>query len=140
MLAFLSLIPGLGTVIQSVISTLFDAKVKIMQARTGADRDTAVSLLKAAEVEAHERTAALSIIAGNVLLTCLVIAFATPLVLYEWQVIVVDKLWCAWWGLNCSTDPIKGQVADWANAIIFCIFGAPAALSLGKMWFGRKSQ
>lgn len=140
MLALLSLIPGIGTVIQSVVSALFDAKVKIMQAKTGADRDTAVAILKAAEVEAHERTAALSIIAGNTLLTLLVVSFAIPLVLYEWQVVVVDKLVCNWFSLNCSTDPIKGQVADWATTIIAFIFGTPAAMSLGRMWFGRKTQ
>lgn len=140
MLALLSLIPGIGTVIQAVMTAIFDAKVKITQAKTGADRDAAVAMLKAAEVEAHERTAALAIIAGNKLLTILVIAFATPLVLYEWQVIVIDKLWCGAFNLNCTTDPIKGQVADWANVIIASIFGAPTAVTIGKMWFSRKGQ
>lgn len=140
MLALLSLIPGLGAVIQAVVGAVFDAKVKIKQAQIGADRDTVVAMLRSAEVEAHERTAALSIIAGNTMLTLLVVAFATPLVLYEWQVIVIDKLVCGWLSLNCSTDPIKGDVADWAKTIIAFIFGAPAAMSLGRMWFGRKQQ
>lgn len=140
MLALLSLIPGIGTVIQAVMTAVFDAKVKITQAKTGTDRDAAVAMLRAAEVEAHERTAALAIIAGNKLLTILVIAFATPLVFYEWQVIVIDKLWCGALSLNCSTDPIKGQVADWANTIIYSIFGGTAATTIGKMWFSRKGQ
>jgi len=140
MLALLSLIPGIGTVVQGILGALFDAKVRIVQAKTGADRDAAVGLLKAAEVEAHERTAALAIIAGNKLLTLLVIAFATPLVLYEWQVIVIDKLWCGALSLNCSTDPIKGDVAERAKTIITFIFGAPAATTIGKMWFARKGQ
>jgi len=115
MLALLSLIPGIGTVIQAIVAAVFDAKVKIKQAQTGADRDAVVAMLRTAEIEAHERTAALAIIASNKLLTILVIAFATPLVLYEWQVIVIDKLWCGAFNLNCTTDPIKGQVADWAT-------------------------
>jgi hypothetical protein len=135
MLALLSLIPGIGTVIQSVLGAVFDAKVKITQAKTGADRDTAVALLKAAEVEAHERTAALAIIASNKFLTFLVIAFAAPYIVFEFKVVIWDIVL----GLG-STDPIKGQVADWATVIIPSIFGSTGATTLGKMWFSRKGQ
>lgn len=140
MLAWLAIIPGLGTVIQAIVGAVFDARVKITQAKTGADRDAVVAMLRSAEVEAHERTGALAIIAGNKLLTLLVIAFATPLVFYEWQVIVIDKLWCGAFSLNCSTDPIKGQVADWANTIIWSIFGSTAATKIGTMFFSRKDK
>lgn len=133
MLAFLSLIPGLGQVIQAVLGGMFDAKVRIIQAQTGADRDKAVELLKTAQVEAHERTSALAVIASSQLLTFLVIAFASPLVIFEFKVIVWDIVL----GLG-STDPIRGQVADWANTIIVSIFGTTGAVTIGKMVLGRK--
>lgn len=133
MLALLSLIPGIGSVIQAVLGGMFDAKVKIIQAQTGADRDKAVEMLKTAQVEAHERTAALSIIASNTILTLLVVAFATPLVIFMWKVI----LWDIVLGLG-STDAIRGQVAEWANTIIISIFGTTGAITVGKMVLGRK--
>jgi hypothetical protein len=135
MLAFLSLIPGLGQVIQAVLGGMFDAKVKIIQAQTGADRDKAVEMLKTAQVEAHERTSALAVIASSQLLTLLVVAFATPLVIFEFKVIVWDIVL----GLG-STDAIRGQVAEWANTIIVSIFGTTGAVTVGKMVLGRKEQ
>lgn len=135
MLAFLSLIPGLGTVIQSVIGAIFDAKVKITQAKIGGDRDVAVQLVRAAEAQAHEDTAKLGIIAGNKLLTIMLLAFAFPLIVFEWKVILIDKV--LGWG---TTDPITGQVADWGNTIIYFLFGSPTVVALGKMWFTRKTS
>jgi hypothetical protein len=135
MLALLSLIPGIGSVIQAVLGGMFDAKVKIVQAQTGADRDKAVALVHAAEVEAHESTSRLSVIASSQLLTFLVIAFAAPLVIFEFKVIVWDIVL----GLG-STDPIRGQVAEWANTIIVSIFGTTTVMTVGKMVLGRKGE
>lgn len=137
LLALLNAIPGISSLVNGVVKSVFDAKVQIVQAKTGADKEVAVELVKKAAAEAHERTEALAIIASNYLLTLLVLAFAIPLVAYEWWVIIHDKLWCAG---QCKTDPIGGQVGDWAQMIIAFIFGAPAAVSLGKMWFARKTD
>lgn len=135
MLAFLSLIPGLSTLVQSIVSAVFDAKVKITQARIGGDRDVAVKLVQAAEAQAHEDTAKLGIIANNKLLTIMLVAFAAPLIGFEWKVIVWDKMLALG-----STDPITGQVADWGNTIIYFLFGSPTVVALGKMWFTRKTS
>lgn len=131
-MALLAAIPGIGGIVTAITTALFNAKVEITKAKTGADRDVAVRLVQAAEAREHENTARLAIFAGNKLLTVLVIAFATPLVLFEWKVVVVDIVFQAG-----STDPIRGQVADWATTIIAFLFGTPTALALGKMWFSR---
>lgn len=135
MLALLSLIPGLSTLVSSIVTSVFNAKVSITQARVGGDRDVAVRLVQAAEQQAHEDTAKLGIIASNKLLTLLLIAFAVPLVWFEWKVIVWDTIL----GLG-TTEAVKGQVADWGNTIIYFLFGAPTAMALGKMWFTRKTS
>jgi len=135
MLSLLSLIPGLSTLIQSIVTAFFNAKVQITQAKIGGDRDVAVQIVQAAVQQEHENTARLSIIAGNKLLTIMIIAFALPLLVFEYKVIIIDKVL----GLG-TTDPLTGQVADWATTIISFLFGAPTVLSLGKMWFARKTS
>jgi hypothetical protein len=141
MLALLGLIPGMMSLIQGVTGAIFDAKVKITQAKTGADRDTAVALVHAAEVEAHERTAALSVIAGSKPLMWLIIVFAAPFAVWSAKIVLWDTTICEGilnWGTACSTPPLRGQVAEWGDKIIgFCI-GSATTLSLGRMYFGRK--
>lgn len=139
MLALIGLIPGAITAIQFIIGKVFDAKVAIVQARTGASRDVAIAMVQAAAQEQHETTAKLSILAGNKLLTLLVVGFATPLVIYAWQIIVIDITICGYGHFSfChDTDPIRGQVAEWANTIIACLFGSTTVLGVGKMYFSR---
>ena len=134
-MALLGIIPGIGTAVTAFFNAMFNAKVQITQAKTGADRDVAVALVKASETKAHEDTAKLAIYGSNLLLTVLLIAFATPLVIFEWKVVVFDKVLAMG-----STDPITGQVGDWATTIIAFLFGAPTGMGLGKMWFSRAGQ
>jgi hypothetical protein len=129
----LGLIPGLATLVSAIVKARFDAQVAITQAKIGGDRDVAVALVKASETAAHERSAALATVAGSTTLSILVAVFAAPLVIYEWRVIVVDIVFH-----GGSTDPIHGQVADWANTIIAFIFGSSTVTTLGSMWFNRK--
>ena len=131
----LGLIPGLSSLVSAIVKARFDAQVAITQAKVGGDRDVAVALVKASETAAHERSASLATIAGSTTLTLLVVAFAAPLVVYEWKVVVVDIVFQAG-----STDPIRGQVADWANTIIAFVFGASTTMALGHMWFSRKTS
>lgn len=131
-LAFLNLIPGVSTVIESITKAFFDSKVRLVQARIGGDRDVAVQLVQAASAAEHENASRLSIIANNKLLTFLLIAAATPLIGFEWKVIVYDKM--LGWG---TTDPIGGQVAEWGNTVWYFLFGSPTVIGLGKLWFGR---
>jgi len=131
--ALLALIPGLNTLVTSITTSFFNAKVTITQARLGADRDVAKQLVQAAAQQEHENEARLGIFASNQLLTFLLIAFAIPLVIFEWKVVVWANI--LGWG---STDPITGQVADWGNTIIYFLFGAPTVMGLGKLWFSRR--
>lgn len=138
-LALIGMIPGLMNLINGFQTAYFDAKVRIYMARTGAERDVAVAAVQAIALADHETTARLSIIASNkVLLTILVLLIA-PVIFFEWQVILVDKLWCGYWHLECSTDPITGQVADWANVIIASVTGSGTALGVAKV-FANFSQ
>jgi hypothetical protein len=125
MLALLGLIPGLLGVIERWQKNKYDAEVAITTAKIGGDRDVAVAQIKG-------QSSRFAAVAGSKLLTILVVAFAAPLVIYINKVVVWDIVL----GLG-TTDPIKGQVADWANTIIAFIFGAPTALALGKMFFSR---
>jgi hypothetical protein len=128
MFALLGLIPGAMSLIQFVVGKYKDAQVQITMAQLSCDRDKAVALITERQSATHDGILRLQAIAGSKLLTWLTIAFATPLLLYEWRVIVHDII------LQLgSTDPIRGQVADWASAIIYSIFGSAAAVKvLGK--------
>jgi hypothetical protein len=134
-MAILALIPGLSTLVTSITTSIFDAKVKITQAKIGGDRDVAVKLVQAAAAQEHENTSRLSIMANNRFLTLLLIMMALPLVTFEWKVYVWDAM--LGWG---TTDAVKGQVADWGNTIIFFLFGTPTVMGLGKMWFSRNTS
>lgn len=135
MLSILGALPIIGNVVTGITSAVFNAKVKIAQARIGGDRDVAVEVVRKAAIEDQARATSLAAIAGSKLLTVLVVAFALPLVIFVWKVVVWDIVL----GLG-STDPIRGQVAEWGNQIVWFIFGAPTALSLGKLWFNSRSQ
>jgi hypothetical protein len=128
MFALLGLVPGVMSLIQFVVGKYKDAQVQITMAQLSCDRDKAVALIAERQAATHDGVLRLQAIAGSKLLTWLTIAFAAPLVLYEWRVIVHDII------LQLgSTDPIRGQVADWASAIIWSIFGSAAAVRvLGK--------
>lgn len=133
--AILTAIPGIGAIITGITGKMFDAKVALVQARIGGDKEVATKLVTAATTADHENTTRLGILASNKVLTLLLVAFAAPLVIFEWKVIVWDKVFGAL--TDGSTDAIGGQVADWATTIIGFIFGSATAMGLGKMWFGR---
>jgi hypothetical protein len=125
MWAILGLIPGLLKLVENWQKNKFDAQVAITTAKIGGDRDVAVAMIQG-------QSSRLAAVAGNKILTLLVVAFAVPFVVYINKVVVWDIVL----GLG-STDAIKGQVAEWANTIIAFIFGAPTALALGKMFLNR---
>ena len=134
MFAIFAALPVIGNIITALTTAFFNAKVSMVQARIGGDKEVATKMVQAAAMAEHENTAKLSILAGNKLLTLLVIAFATPLVLFEWKCVVYDIIWM---GGATSTDAIKGQLADWASTIIACLFGSTTVLTAGKLFFGR---
>src|SRR6185295_20125927 len=136
-LSILGLVPGLLTFVQGWQQRYYDTKVRLTMARLNVDRDVATKLIDAQSQADHENTAKLSIFAGNKILTFMLVGFATPLIAFIWKVVVVDIVigpgcifgFC-WVG---STDPIKGQVAEWATTIIGFLFGTSGAVTIGKM-------
>lgn len=146
LLAFLKFIPGLKWVAdfaENVMAKWFDTKVALVSARLGTDRDVTVALLKAAAQDNLTNAHKLRIFATNPLLTFLLIAFALPYAIFEWKGVVIDKVvgpGCIWYTHACwvgQTDPLKGMLADWSTLIMSFLFGAPTAMGIGKMWFGR---
>lgn len=135
MLSFLTALPVIGKIITALTTAFFNAKVELTRTRVGGDRDVAVELVKTQAIVEQQQTSRLGIIAGNKMLTCLILMFAFPLVAYEWKIVVYDIVLSLG-----STDPIRGQVADWATVIISSIFGSSTVMSLGNMWFKNRSQ
>jgi hypothetical protein len=133
-LAVLNMIPGLSSMITSLSATYFNSKVKLTTARIGGDVTVATALVSAAAHAEETRVKALQVIGGSWVLSMLVVGFAMPLIIYEWQAIVYDKVWMH--GMT-ATDPIKGQIADWATTIIGCLFGSGTVLTAGHMYFNR---
>lgn len=134
LMTLMGAIPVIGTIVTNITGAFFNAKVNIMTARLGVTRDVAVEMLRTAAIEQHEANTRLSTIAGSKLLTYLIVAFAVPIVLYEFQVVVIDTIIMeGWLGIEANTHPIKGQVADWMNTIITCLFGASTVLGVGQL-------
>jgi hypothetical protein len=138
MFGLLALIPGVLSAVTGYFTAKTNAQVEIYKAKTGADTETASKVIGGLAAADHENTSRLGIVAGSKLLTYLIVAFAAPLLWFEWKVIVYDTIL----GLG-STSPIHGQVAAWANTIINFIFGGSTVLALtgvAHTYFNRKGQ
>jgi hypothetical protein len=131
------------TLVSTITTKAFDMKVNLVKARIGGDTAAAKALVTASATAEHESSARFTALLDHPLTMWLIVAFATPLALFVWKVVVVDIIigpGCIWFTHACwvgSTDPIKGQVADWATSIIYCLFGSSSVLAAGKMYFGR---
>ena len=142
-LALLGLVPGLLSFAQGITGAILNAKVKMLATRIGADEATARAMITAAATQDHETTSRLQALLSHPLTVWLIVGFATPFALYCWKIVVVDIIigpGCIWFTSSCwigSTDPIRGQVADWATTIIACLFGSSTVLAAGRMYFGR---
>src|ERR1035437_3801572 len=128
-MAILALIPGLSTLVSSITTAYFNAKVQLVKARIGGDEKVATQLVVASVAADHENTSRLSILAGNKILTLMLIGFATPIMVFEWKVIIWDVVLAYW--TNGSTAAIHGQVADWMTTIIGFLFGSAKVMSMG---------
>ncbi len=139
LLSLLGAIPGIGNVITSVVSKVYDAKVQITTARIGGDTAVATELIKASAVENQSNAARMTAIATNKYLALLLVGFALVPLFYEWKVVIFDNVFCPWWyGQACFTKAIHGDVATWMNTVVMFMFGSVSALSLGHMYFNRK--
>jgi hypothetical protein len=137
-MAILALIPGLSTLVSSITTAYFNAKVQLVRARIGGDEKVATQLVVAAVAAEHENTSKLSIMASNKFLTFMLIGFALPWIGYEWKVVLWDNVFAPiMLGHEGFTAAIGGSVGDWATTIIGFLFGSSTTLAVGKMWFGR---
>ncbi len=128
MLAILGLIPGLMGLIEAIVGKVSDNRTKVVMAQLGVDRDKALAIIQAQTTMDTNRVSWLSVVGSNWVLTWLIVAFATPLVWYFGKCVIYDTIL----GLG-STAPIHGQVADWASAIIYSLFGSAAAVGSAAM-------
>lgn len=127
-LAILGMIPGIGSLVTSIVGKLYDSKVAIETAKIGGDTTTAVA-------NVNTRVVGLQAIASSSLLTWLVVLFAVPLAAFVWKAVLWDIVIGSFYGcvgvttglVQCATfvtDPIRGQVGDWGNQVIWAIFGS----------------
>lgn len=131
------MIPGLSTIVSSLTTAYFNSKVMIKTAQIGGDTTVAQSLIVAQVQLAQSQVNRLQVISSSWVLSFLVVGFALPWIAYEWKAVLIDNV------INngaTSTPAIHGQVADWANTIIWCLFGSGTAATIGHMYFNRKDQ
>lgn len=135
-LSLIAFIPKLLGFAETWTTKVYDAKVAITTAKIGGDKEVAVNLVKADVAKDQTRVSALSVFASNKWLMFLLLGFAMPFMIYTWKVVVWDNV--LQYYTHGNTDPIRGQVADWATTIIGFLFGTATTLALGNMWFNRK--
>jgi hypothetical protein len=133
------LVPSVVNLISSIETAKYNAQVQIVAAKIGGSVEAAKAIVAAQVATEQARVQGLAVIAGNKLLTILVVAFATPIAILAWKVIVWDVVIGAFVGCGgshpghqCSmfnTDPIHGQIADIMNTVIWSLFGSTAAVS-----------
>lgn len=133
-LAFINMIPGISSMVTAVTAAFFNSKVQLVAARTGADVAVVQAALTASSVEQQTRVQGLQVIASSKVLLFLVVGFALPFMIYEWQCIVYDIIWMHG---TTATDAIKGNLADWGNTIIISLFGSGTVVTMAHMYFGR---
>jgi hypothetical protein len=125
----LSFIPGFTNILES----WFKAKADVELAKVKANEAVGSEAVKAAAQEADGRAKTWGVIGASSLLTWLVIILAMPIAVFEWKVVIWDTV--LQWG---TTDPIKGQVADWMNTIIASLFASSTVLATAQLWWTTK--
>lgn len=133
-LAFFTAIPGIGKIVTSITSTVYEGRVRLLSARLGVTRDVAITMLQSAVQEQKIGLDRLALIASNKWLTRILVACFVPILLYMFQCVVIDTIICErWLGISVVTPPVKGQVGEWMNTIIVCLFGSSTTLGVGQL-------
>lgn len=143
-LPLIGMIPGLMNLINGFQTAYFDAKVRIFMAKTGADKETVVEILRTAAQNDHETTSRLAVIASNKILSLILVALILPYIIWAWSAIVFDIVWLKGacgegFPVRC-TDAIRGQLADWGNSVVYSVTGSATTLGVAKMWFSRQQK
>jgi hypothetical protein len=128
----LGAIPGVGSIVTNVVGKLYDSKVAITTARIGGDSQVATQIVQA---EAKVRGSFYDAMSHSYVLMFLIAGFALPYVVWEWKVIVWDTV--LGWG---STEPLRGQVADWATIVIPSLFGSGTIAAAASMYFSARRK
>lgn len=140
-LAFFQALPAITGGITAFTQAYYNAKVQIVQARVGGDVKVATQLVTGVVAEGQTRVEFLKVVSQSKFLMFLVGGFASPWIIYEWKVVVWDKIVCKWvMGVYGFTPPVDGTVGDWAGVIIAGIFGTGGVMAVGQMFFNRKER
>lgn len=133
-LALIKMVPIIGGAVTAFVNKYYDAKVQITAAKIGGDTAVARAAITAAVTADKTRVDGLRVVSGSWVLSLLVLGFATPLVVWEWKVVVWDIV--LRWG---TTDPIRDpMIQAWAGTIIACLFGSGTVLTIAHTYFNRR--
>lgn len=134
LLAFITALPQLVNGVNAFASSYFNNKARMTASRIGGDVAVVSAAMTAAGLEATARVEGLKVLASSKVLLFLVVGFAMPFMLYEWQCIVYDTLWMHG---TVKTFPINENFAAWGQTIIVSLFGSGTAVTMAHMYFGR---
>ena len=143
---FLAALPGLENFGTAWISKIYDSKVAIVTAQIGGDVEKAKAIVAAQVGMENARVSWIGAVASSPVLTYLIVVFSLPLALYLWKDVVWDVIIGSFFGCagrageadpaRCAifvTDAIKSTALLWGNAIIYSLFGAAGAVTLGAV-------
>lgn len=134
-LAFFQAVPSIMNGFNAFTAKYFDVKLQMYTARVGGDVAVAKAMLLAEVQNNQTKVNWLLAIASNPVLLFIVLGFAMPFIIFEWKCVVYDNVWMH--GAT-STDPIRGQIADWADTIIKGIFVTSTGIGVAHTWINRK--
>jgi len=140
-LAFFQAIPAITGGINNFVSKYYDAKVQITTARVGGDVKVATQLVTGVVAEGQTRVEFLRVVSQSKFLMWMVGLWSAPWIVYEWKVVLWDKIACKWvMGVYGFTPPVDGLVAEWAGVILAGIFGTGGVMAVGQMFFNRRER
>ncbi len=134
-MTLLNLIPGVANVVQTITTAWFNSKVQMYQAKTGTTRDIAIAAITAEVQNNQTKVSWITALAGNPVMMMVVVGFALPWIIYEWQAIVVDTVWNRG---TTFTPEIKGLFASFGNVILTGIFVTSTGVGIFHSWMAHK--
>jgi hypothetical protein len=140
-IAFFQVIPAITGGVTKWTEAYYNAKVALVQARVGGDRDVAVAVVNGMAAEGQARVEFLKTVANSRFLQWMIGLWAGPWIIYEWKVVVWDNIVSfALYGHYGYTPEIKGLVAAWAGLILGGIFGTGGVMAAGQLFFNRRER
>lgn len=115
-----------------------DAYRAKLSAGTASDKIAAELAARALDVEQRERDLAAQLVLaeqGRWYTAVPRPLFAFAFVIYVWKVVVWDKVLGGW--THGSTDPLSGDVAQWAMIVLTAYFGGRTLEKVAAIWKRR---